>query len=246
MELYGLGISDAVRREEFTRGAAVKLISIVIRGKTRQECLSALNELLSVCETDISANKPGKLWLDGQYLKCYLGTSSEIEEWAGGFHFMEKKLKILSPFPFWITEKVQRFRAGTRAVSSYGKKYAGRYPYQYGTGYANEVLFNDHFADTPAIVTIYGPCAEPKIYIGGNVYGVEANAEEGERIVLDQIERKIYRLDSTGTTTNLFDYRIKTSDPFKKISPGDVTVQFSGEFGFDIELLQQRSEPKWI
>lgn len=126
------------------------------------------------------------------------------------------------------------------------KKYAGRYPYQYGTGYANEVLFNDHFADTPAIVTIYGPCAEPKIYIGGNVYGVEANAEEGERIVLDQIERKIYRVDATGATTNLFDYRIKTSDPFKKISPGDVTVQFSGEFGFDIELLQQRSEPKWI
>ena len=179
-------------------------------------------------------------------MKCYLGTSSEIEEWAGGFHFMEKKLKVLSPFPFWITEKVQRFRAGTRAVSSYGKKYAGRYPYQYGTGYANEILFNDHFADTPAIVTIYGPCTEPKIYIGGNVYGVEANAEEGERIVLDQIERKIYRVDATGATTNLFDYRIKTSDPFKKISPGDVTVQFSGEFGFDIELLQQRSEPKWI
>ena len=86
----------------------------------------------------------------------------------------------------------------------------------------------------------------PKFTLAGNVYGVEANAEEGERIVLDQIERKIYRVDSTGTTTNLFDYRIKTSDPFKKISPGDVTVQFSGEFGFDIELLQQRSEPKWI
>ena len=231
---------------KFTRGAAVKTISVVIRGKTRQECLSALNELLSVCETDISANKPGKLWLDGQYLKCYLGISSEIEEWAGGFHFMEKKLKVLSPFPFWITEKVQRFRAGTRAVSSYGKKYAGRYPYQYGTGYANEILFNDHFADTPAIITIYGPCAEPKIYIGWSVYGVEANAEEGERIVLNQIERKIYRVDATGATTNLFDYRIKTSDPFKKISPGSVAIQFSGEFGFDIELLQQRSEPKWI
>ena len=80
---------------KFTRGAAAKPISVVVRGKTRQECLSALNELLSVCETDISANKPGQLWLDGQYLKCYLGTSSEIEEWAGGFHFMEKKLKVL-------------------------------------------------------------------------------------------------------------------------------------------------------
>ena len=52
---------------KFTRGAAAKPISVVVRGKTRQECLSALNELLSVCETDISANKPGKLWLDGQY-----------------------------------------------------------------------------------------------------------------------------------------------------------------------------------
>lgn len=38
---------------KFTRGAAVKPICVVIRGKTRQECLSALNELLSVCEADI-------------------------------------------------------------------------------------------------------------------------------------------------------------------------------------------------
>ncbi|MFR3406468.1 MAG: hypothetical protein ACLTV6_07985 [Christensenellales bacterium] len=91
---------------KFTRGAAAKPISVVVRGKTRQECLSALNELL-VCETDISANKPGKLWLDGQYLKCYLGTSSEIEEWAGGFHFMEKNSR------FFL-----RFRSGSRRKCS--------------------------------------------------------------------------------------------------------------------------------
>ncbi|MBQ3230417.1 MAG: hypothetical protein IJB49_05300 [Clostridia bacterium] len=235
------------RLNRFSRPAIEKSIGLSIRGRSREECIEALNALHAATEADITRGKPGRLYLDGQYLICYLGISSKIEAWRGGFHFLEKTLTILVLAPFWYTEVTQAFRAGEVDSSQYGKRYNGRYPYQYGTGYANKILYNDHHSEAPAIITIYGPCEDPQIYIAGNLYGISgAGAGDGERIVLDQLERTIYRVSVKGETTNLFDYRIKTSDQFIPIPSGDVAVQFSGEFGFDVKLMQQRSEPKWI
>lgn len=235
------------RLNRFSRSAVEKPIGLVIRGRSREECIATLNKLNAATESDITRKKPGRLFLDGQYLICYLGISSKIDSWRGGFHFLEKTLTILALMPFWYTEVTQAFRAGEVDSSPNGKRYNGRYPYQYGTGYANKILFNDHHSETPAVITMYGPCEDPQIYIARNLYGISgAGASAGERIVLDQLERTIYRVSVTGETTNLFDYRIKSSDQFIPIPSGDVPVQFSGEFGFDVKLMQQRSEPKWI
>lgn len=234
------------RVNKFTRAAKECEITLAIRGNSRAACIDALNAFHAACETDISALSPGRLWMDGQYLICYMGIASEIGEWRGGFHWLEKMVTLLAVYPFWYTEVMQQFRAGEVNVSLYGKKYSGRYPYQYGTGYSNQTLYNTHYAETPAVITIYGPCEDPQIYIGGHLYGISgASASTDERIILDQVERTIYRVAANGLKTNLFDYRVKTSDPFQYIKPGDVNVQFSGEFGFDVKLMQQRSEPKW-
>jgi hypothetical protein len=239
------GFGSRVNR--FSRHAQEKEIKIIARGHTRAECVAALNNLHAICEADISATKPGRLYLDGQFLFCFLGVSSEINSWRGGYHFVEKTLSILAVYPFWYTEVTQQFRAGEIASSTYGKRYNGRYPYQYGTGYTNKTLYNTHYAAAPAVITIYGPCEDPQIYIAGNLYGVlGVGADNQEHIILDQVERTIYRVSNVGEITNLFDYRVKTADPFAYIPAGDVPVQFSGEFGFDVKLMQQRSEPKWI
>lgn len=234
------------RINKFTRTAKERKIEIAIRGKSRAECINALNALHAACETDISAQMPGRLWLDGQYVICYLGISSTVDEWRGGFAWMDKTISLLTVYPFWYTEVLQQFRAGVIDVSQYGKKYSGRYPYQYGTGYSNQTLYNTHYAPAPVIITVYGPCQDPQIYISGNLYGVSGVSVGAEEyVVLDQVERRIYRVASNGSRTNLFDYRVKTSDPFLYIPPGDASVQFSGEFGFDVKIMQQRSEPKW-
>lgn len=235
------------RINRFMRPATEKNLGVVIRGGSRDECIGTLNALHAATEADITRGKPGRLWLDGQYLICFLAVSSTVNNWKSGFHFLEKSLSVLAVYPFWYTEITQAFRAGEIDTSPYGKRYHGRYPYQYGTGYANKTLYNDHHSETPAIITIYGPCDDPQIYIAGNLYGLSGvGAGEGEHIVIDQLERTIYRVATDGEKTNLFDYRVKTHDVFLPIPPGDVSVQFSGEFGFDVTLMQQRSEPKWI
>ena len=236
---------------KFSRSSAEKTLSIQIRGKSREECNAALNALHAVTEADIQSKTPGRLWLDGQYLTCYCAMGSEMSDWHAGYHYLKKDLKILVVYPFWLTEKTQEFLPGRTESSAYGKKYNNRYPYQYGTGYANQILFNDHYAPTPAIITFYGPCASPQIYIANHLYGLDgASADTGERIVIDQLtqipSQKVYKVGLDGQITNLFDQRVKTSSPFEYIPIGDVRVQYTGEFGFQIKLIQMRSEPKWI
>lgn len=235
------------RVNKFYRTAQERNITLAIRGRSRAECVSALNDLHAACEADIATMTPGRLWLDGQYMICFMGISSDLGPWQNAFQWLEKQISILITYPFWFSESIKQFRAGEVITSPHGKKYSGCYPYQYGTGYSNQTLYNTHYIPTPAIITIYGPCEDPQLYIDGNLYGIDgASAAANERIIIDQLERRIYRVAVDGTQTNLFDYRIKTSDNFRPIRSGDVAVQFSGAFGFDVNLLHQRSEPKWI
>ena len=45
---------------------------------------------------------------------------------------------------------------------------------------------------------------------------------------------------------NLFNVRGRDFYIFEKIPTGILNVSWSGSFGFDLNLLSERGEPKWI
>lgn len=237
------GYGGVVR--SFTRPVAEKRISIGVRGPGSTLFNDRMNQILSITEPDMFARKPGKLWLGSQYLMCYLAVSSIFNSHSTRSYFATKTLTILAEDTFWYTEDTKHFHAGTGEVSGNGKKYPGRYPYQYGTGYANSVIINDHYADTPFVLTFFGPCSSPTISIAGNMYGVTTSADEGERIVIDQRELAIYKVDERGGRLNMFENRIKESSPYAPLPAGESQVVHKNNFAFDITMLKQRSEPKW-
>jgi hypothetical protein len=53
-------------------------------------------------------------------------------------------------------------------------------------------------------------------------------------------------MSPSGATLNLFDYRDKDNDIFAYIEPGENIVVYTGDFTFDITIVEQRSEPTWI
>ncbi len=230
----------------FSHGPQSKSLTIVSRGTTRQKCLDQLNELHAITEKDMADNKSGKLWLDGQYLNCFLGVESEIEEMTTSFHFARKRLTVLATEPFWCTEVNQRFLAGDSEAISGGKKYNLRYPYRFGTGYSNKTLYNDHYTVSPCVITIYGPAVNPSLQIGSHQYGVNVTLQDGQRLEINQKSQTIVKIDEDGTITNCFDNRVKTSDLFQPVPPGPVSVQYAGEWDFDITLVYRRSEPQWV
>jgi hypothetical protein len=194
----------------------------------------------------MAENIAGKLWLDGQYLSCYMGVESEIEEMTAGFHFAVKRLSVLAVDPFWCTEVTQRFLAGGSAPIAGGKKYNLRYPYRFGTGYSNKTLYNNHYTASPCIITIYGPAVNPSIQIAGRQYGVNVTLQEGQRLEINQKSQTIVKIDADGTQANCFNDRVKTSDIFANVPFGPVSVQYAGEWDFEITMIYQRSEPQWV
>lgn len=240
---YPSGLGSAVRA--FAKPAMEKTLNLGVRG-TKQQFAQRMDALLAITEPDIVARTPGKLWLGDAYLLCYLAVSSDVALYSRLGNFAEKALKVLAVSPFWYVEESKLFMAGSGEVSASGKRYNGRYPYQYGTGYANSRLLNTHYLPTPVVITIYGPCANPAIFISGIKYGVEASATARERIVIDQLERKIYKVQTNGGRQNLFGSRWKDDDPYTPVPIGESQVLSSGEFAFELTLCKQRSEPKWI
>lgn len=230
----------------FYRHEKTKSFTVSAHAYSRTEINALLNRLHNVTEYDVRQRSPGKLWLDNQYVTCYI-VVSEIANKSKHMLFVTKKLTILPVIPYWCIEKTKTFfKNDSSSTVTDGKKYNGRYAYKYGTGYAQTSLDNSEVAwDTPMIITVYGPAVNPSLTVGGHTYTVNATITAAERLVIDQLRKKIYKIGSAGTTTNLFNARDKTVDIFQFAPSGSVSVLHNGDFSFEITLIQQRSEPLW-
>lgn len=231
---------------QFSRHEKTKDFIVSAHAYNRSELDALLNRLHNVTEYDVRSRTPGKLYLNSQYVSCYL-IASEVTNKSKHMLFVTKKLTILPVIPYWCTEETKNFIAGGAESSShYGKRYNGRYPYKYGTGYSQTMLDNTVGSwETPMILTIYGPAVNPSLSIGGNTYALHTTLIANERAIIDQLHKKIYKIGTTGGRSNLFNTRDKTNDIFKYAPIGMVPVLYNGDYSFDITLIHQRSEPLW-
>src|SRR5699024_10797764 len=135
---------------------------------------------------------------------------------------------------------------GATSASPDAKRYNGRYPCKYGTGYSQTTLDNTVGSwETPMIITIYGEAVNPSLSIGGNQYTLNTTLAANERAMIDQHHKKIYKIGTTGIETNIFNTRDKSTDIFKFAPVGMVSVLYNGDYSLDITLIHQRSEPLW-
>ena len=130
--------------------------------------------------------------------------------------------------------------------NSRNKDYPHGYAHDYANGAQNTILLNEGLVDADFEITIYGACANPMIVIGGHSYSVNTELLTGEYLKINSKEKKIYKVKTNGEVVNQFDFRNRDHYIFKKIGAGANNVAWSGIFGFDVTLLEERSEPKWI
>ncbi len=227
--------------QQFSRTSAKKKLRVAVRG-SQELFLSRMNALQALTEPDIIAKMPGKLWVNGQYLPCYIYAST-LALYSRKGNFAEKEWSILATKPFWHTETTLRFSPDVGTIEG-GKRYPLRFPYRYGTGYSNQTLYNLHYAETPIKLVIFGPVSDPSITIAGHTYSVTAELLENERIEVDQIYHTIVKIDASGTQYNLFNARDKENDIFQAVPAGSSKVVFAN-MTFEITMIQRRSEPKW-
>lgn len=120
------------------------------------------------------------------------------------------------------------------------------FPFDFvATSYGRRTINNPSFADSNFILTIYGFADNPSVMIAGHPYTVYATIYEGERMVINSVDRTVLKIGRLGEVTSLYNSREKIISVFQKIPPGAHVVTWPGSYGIDLTLLDERSEPKW-
>lgn len=242
------------RISSFSRSMVSKKFSIRVKGTSEENYRYNIEYLTSFFDADVSKLSPGRLYVDNYYLDCYIYASSKPSKYLEVLS-TTVDFNLISPDGSWKTSNI--FHYGTKSGSSDTDVSDGTYiptmldyPLEYLYDYTNTTNYNsinnDGYADSDFEITIYGKCENPVISIGDWNYGVkDVELLTYEKLIINSATKKVYKVKNNGDIINLFNNRFRDFYAFKKIPAGVSVVGWNGAYSFDVELFENRSEPKW-
>lgn len=222
-----------------------KKLPVTIICPTAEQAIEAKNRLFEVVEKDVLAMKHGQIILGDYYMKCYV-TKSDKKEYLTSKRWTKLTLTLTTDFPYWVKETTASY--GIRYEETDNQAfldYSMDFPFDYYSDMATKSVTNSGFVASNFKFIIYGACVNPSVSIAGHTYQVNCTVNDGEYLTIDSSAKKIFLTAQDGTTTNKFNARNRDEYIFEKIPSGQNVVSWSGDFGFDIILFEERSEPKW-
>lgn len=230
----------------FTKEITERDLNIDIISNSKEATQELCNKLNEVFEKDIYNDVAGKIYINDYYMRCFIKSCKKSKRGNGVIRSYEYTL--ITDYPFWIKETTYQYLPEPPEAVKYTELEEGimfpEFPFDFYTETGEEVLINPSFNDSNFIMTIYGFAENPQLNIAGHPYKVEATINEGEQLVINSLTHTVQKIGRLGEITNLYNARGKIYSVFKKIPPGTNTLQWSGGFGVDIKLFDERSEPK--
>lgn len=228
----------------FKKGIVTKTVPIILKCDSNEEGIALKNKLFEVFEKDVLAVKHGKIIIGDYYLKCFV-TESSKSEYLINRGYLRITVKVSTDFPYWIKETASTFNYGG-GVSGSDLDFNRDFAYDYTSNLLGKALNNTNFVATNFKINIYGACENPRITIAGHDYEVSASIAANEYLTIDSVNKTIILTHADGTKENCFNKRKRDSYIFEKIPSGVCNVSASGSFKFDVVLLEERGEPRWI
>jgi hypothetical protein len=231
----------------FVKEITERKLNIDIISSSKETTQELCNKLNAVFEKDIYNDVAGKIYINDYYMRCFIKSCKKSKRGNGVIRSYEYTL--ITDYPFWIKETPYQYLpenpiSGGDSILTEGVMFP-EFQFDFFRAKGDEILYNPSFADSNFILAIYGFVENPQIAIAGHPYRVETTIYEGERLVIDSLTHTVQKIGRLGEITNLYNARDKHYSVFKKIPPGMNTFQWSGGFGVDITLFDERSEPKW-
>lgn len=235
------------RISRFYRSIKDRKLPLVVVGRTDTEAIAAKHKLLELAESDIEVMIPGKIFVGDYYTTGYI-TASAKSKYLFTRRHCKIDLTLTSDDPAWYREQKQSFFP--KSVSGSGVEYGTDYPYDYAYDYSHSIssqkVVCDSISSNAFRMLIYGVAENPVVTIGGHTYAINGKIGAGETLLIDSLSKTITLTTATGSKINWFDKRSRDSYIFEPIPAGQSTVVWNGSFGFDLTVIEKRSEPRWI
>lgn len=225
------------------RSSETMELHIEVTSSSRVWLAERLRQLAELLDYDTALGASGRLYINGQYLRCWCSASEKKLSCDFDTH-ASVRLTVLPESPLWFTEKRYRI-LGSGQEEGDGLKYPYNYPKRYGAGRRMVIAENSHFLPAPVKVTFYGEAEDPKLYLGSQCIGLGISLAAGEYAVIDQLTREVYSVSVSGEHINRFDARDRGGGVFTYLPPGSNMLTLDSAGGVDITLYERRSEPIW-
>jgi hypothetical protein len=235
------------RISRFYRSPVQRKLPLLISCKTSAEAVTVKNRLLELAEADIDAMLPGKIYVGEYYTTGYI-TASKKSQYRITGRYCEIELTLTSAEPSWSRESTHVFGGSqdTVRVDRSGVDFPFDYPHDYSVSTTSRQILCDAIRSNKFKLRIYGEAVNPTVIINGHVYKVNGTIRAGEVLVIDSLNKTITLTTASGTKINWFNNRSREAYIFEPIPPGLSTVLYNGAFQFDLIIIEERSEPKWI
>lgn len=236
------------RISRFYRAITKRKIPLMVAGQTESIAISAMNRMFDLTEADVNAMKPGRVYVGDYYTNGYITESKKSK------YLMEKRvckidLTLTSDNPAWYKETKHVFLPGVSSGNDIvdGIDYPFDYPYDYGLPMDGRRIINEAVGSSAFRLLIYGGggISNPSVLIGGHQYAVNGTLKAGETLLIDSMAKTVTLTTAAGTKVNWFDKRSHDSYIFEPIPAGQNIVGWLGTFGFDLTIIEERSEPRW-
>lgn len=233
------------RISAFDYTVSKRKLPVVIVCKTEEEGLAARNKLMEITEKDVLAMQHGKIIIGDYYFKCFV-TKSQKSDYLTNKRYMQAELTLTTDFPYWVKETTFTFgKLDGNSDSGQMLDFSFDYPHDYFSTIGHEQINNTGFVGSNFRMIIYGACTNPVVYINGHKYQVNCGVASGEYLTIDSVAKTIILVKNDGTTVNHFKNRSRDSYVFEKIPAGSNNLSWDGNFGVDVIMMEERSEPKW-
>lgn len=224
----------------FTRNPATYQTRLMFRGTYAQN-KTLIENLHEDFELDMISNRPARIIWNDYYIECFVTSSSTYPD---GDNRTVNDIEIFCPYPFWIRDITRSFSSGSGSLSQ-GLDYPFDYDYDYTHDASGTVPWaTGTLLPSEYTLVIFGAVVNPMIMVNDLQIGVYATITAGEYVTIDSRNHTVIKTGTDGTLTNLFDYRVKENSIFQRLSGGNLLVEWSGLFGFDLTLHTERSEPR--
>ena len=234
------------RISRFYMGTKTRKLPLVVKCNSDEEAIAVKNRLHELAEADIEARIPGRIFVGEFFTNGYI-TASTKSNYLIKKQYCEIDLTLVSDDPAWYREQAHTFISGEGSAIGIGggTDYPYDYPYDYALSLKGQNIVCDTTGSNAFRLLIYGEAVNPSVVIGGHVYAINGTIGKGETLVIDSLNKTITLTTATGNKVNWFDKRGRDNYIFEPIPAGQSTVSWLGTFGFELTVIEKRSEPRW-
>lgn len=234
------------RISRFYKAVTTRKIPLVVHGASDAEAVAVKNRLFELAEADIEALLPGRVYVGNYYTNGWI-TASTKKKYLISKRLCEIDLTLTSDDPAWYREQTHVFipESGDASSIGGGTDYPYDYAYDYALSLKGRQIVCDAVGSSAFRLLIYGEAINPSISINGHVYAINGTVRKGETLLIDSTNKTITLTTATGGKINWFDKRGREYYIFQPIESGQNTVSWLATYGFDLTIIEKRSEPKW-